>query len=125
MPGEPKSKRGTPPAKPEKRRYARLNLEFTLDIGRDFETPKPYELHNIETHLQEVLERGLRPYLARRSLVRLMRGSLKLTLKSMTRSQMLKAFPLPVTPSEPITRQRLRRRPKKISSKSNRKGKRS
>lgn len=106
----------------EKRRYVRLHLDFTLDVGRDFESPKPYELHNIETHLNEIIERGLRPYLSRRSLLRLMRGSLKLTMKSLTRSQLARAFPLPVSPSEPIKKHRRRGTPKRTAK---RKGKRS
>jgi hypothetical protein len=115
--------REKPKNKPsEKRRYVRLHLDFSLDVGRDFESQRPYELHNIETHLSEIIERGMRPYLARRSLVRLMRGSLKLTTKSLTRSQFTKAFPLPVTPSEPIKRLRRRATPKRVAK---RKGKRS
>lgn len=108
----------------EKRRFARLQLTFVLDMGRDFESPKPYELHNIEAHLGDVLERGLSPYLARRSLVRLMRGTVGLTMKSLTRSQLAKMFPLPVTPSEPIKRQRRRSTPKRAATKTRKKGRR-
>ena len=96
--------------KKRERRYVRVELDFLVDVGRDFMGDLPFELHGIETNRLGFIQAGLRRCLPRRALVRVA-GPSRVRMRPMTYAALERAGHvnlLPATPSAPIKRQRTR-----------------